>query len=67
MDQTKMQQEAYAAAKKKLEARKAAGKANLVIRDYNGLPVVTVYYPNVGGLRTKLDDLLMRWNVVFMV
>ena len=40
MDQTKMQQEAYAAAKKKLEARKAVGEANLVIRYHKGLPVV---------------------------
>lgn len=34
VDQTKMQEEAYMAARKELEARKAAGEVNLVIR-YN--------------------------------
>ncbi|XP_050508061.1 uncharacterized protein LOC126885523 [Diabrotica virgifera virgifera] len=53
-DQTKMEQEAYKAAKKSLLERENAGEENFSIQFRH------VYYQNVGGLRTRLSDLLIN-------
>uniref|UniRef100_A0A6P7FTG4 Feline leukemia virus subgroup C receptor-related protein 1-like n=1 Tax=Diabrotica virgifera virgifera TaxID=50390 RepID=A0A6P7FTG4_DIAVI len=53
-DQTKMEQKAHKAAKKSLLERENAGEENLSIQFRH------VYYQNVGGLRTRLSDLLIN-------